>query len=53
MFSLSFTAGDRSTLIVFFAAILLVIGAAILWTVRKPLDKPVIVTNEKRLPVES
>ncbi|MCW3109247.1 MAG: hypothetical protein JWQ09_3753, partial [Segetibacter sp.] len=53
MFSLLFTAGERSALILFFATILLVIGAAILWMVRKPLVKPVAIVEEKRVTVES
>lgn len=51
MFSLSFTSAERFSLIFIFASVLLIIGFVILWLVRKPVVKEVLVREEKRLPV--
>jgi SSS family solute:Na+ symporter len=54
MFSLSFTARERSSLILFFATVLMIIGAFILWLVRKPLsDSPAMVIEQKQVTIES
>jgi hypothetical protein len=53
MFSLIFTAGEQSKLIALFAAVLLALGATILWLVRKPLVAPVVLKKEKIFPVEN
>ena len=53
MFSLLFTAGGRTALIALFAGVLLLIGGAILWMVRKPPETQAALAKKQLLTVEN